>query len=104
MASSETQTALTLKIFVGFTLSSELKMHLNHSIAWKHAQIQKEQVLEEVHFHHKVYIGSYLDDKPLTLNYIRQIEASLRQKLASYCPFAGVEQLPICIFPQVFIA
>lgn len=104
MPASETQSALTLKIFVGFSLTSELKMHLYHSIAWKHAQIQKEQELEEVHFHHKVFIGAYIDSKPLTINKLRQFETSLKEKLAAYCPSAGVEQLPICIFPQVFIA
>jgi len=98
---------ITVKIFVGFETSIELRMHLNQSSAWKKASFEKGDTLNqilEVRFNEKNYIGRYLDSKILTMKDMKALSAEIRGNLQEYCPEINFDMLNINIFPQVFVA
>lgn len=107
MVTQESGSALKLKIFIGFAVTSELKMHLNHSIGWKHARmhaLSTSTLFEEVHFHQKEFVGCYIENKPLTIEDLQLKANALRKELLEYCPSLDIFKSPICIFPQLFVA
>ena len=95
-----------IKLFAGFLLSSEIRMHLNESPLWKRSSFQDktEFPLLETHFYHQDYVGIFLEESFLSLSRAHQIEHSLRKLLAQYCVGLSIEGLSIALFPQVFIS
>ena len=107
MTVAEKQSAITVRVFIGVAITSELKMHLNQSIAWKHAKIQSNRCisdLEEVHHDQKDFIGTFVQNKTLTLGVLHKEAHLIRQKLADYCPSYEADKVPVFIFPQLFVA
>jgi hypothetical protein len=98
---------LTVKLFIGYHLTSDIRMYLKQSIAWKQAKITKESSLRdllEAHFQDKDYIGKYITQEGLTIQELKQIESSVRESLVYYCPELSQETLKIYLFPQIFIS
>lgn len=97
---------IELRVFVGFQINSELRMHLNQSLPWKQAKIHPSSTRElvEIHFHQKDYIGQFLSTNPIKLPEIKQIEMKIVQKLNSYCPQFASEKIRLLVFSQVFIS
>lgn len=100
---TELSSKVTTRLFAGCCINSEIRMHLNQSIQWKHATILTEG-LQETHYHSKDYLGLYLESKLLTTNDLNKIQQNIRDQLKIYCPSLETENITICIFPQVFIA
>lgn len=97
---------LTTRIFAGCDLNSEIRMHLNQSVAWKHATILTALTcnrLQEISYRGKNYLGFYLDHK-ITIKELIKVQQTIKQQLKSYCSGLEVENRAIYIFPQVFIA
>lgn len=102
-----TTTGLTYQLFVGFPLSSELRIQLIRSHAWKESQIinpNGEKTLRQVHFEDKDFLGRYLPKAELSMNDLAALETSLRDELHALCPQYKQEKLPIRIFSQTFIS
>lgn len=99
----ETSDRLSTKLFAGFPLNSEIRMHLNQSIHWKHATLLT-QGLQEIHYRGKEYLGHYLTTNKLTIKELELIQSSAKKQLNAYCPSLETENIVICIFPQVLIA
>ncbi len=98
---------VTVRLFVGCPLSSEIKMHLHQSATWKHATIlplKNVGELIEVHYHGKDYLGCYLTEDRVTLQEIEAIEGPIKKRLKEYCPTFAAENIKVSIFAQVFIA
>jgi hypothetical protein len=95
---------VTVKLFAGFIVTPELRMHLNESSAWKDAQLVHSDALMQTHHQGKDYIGLFLSDNQITLLSLKNIESKLRVSLEKYCPVYDLEKANIQIFPQSFIA
>lgn len=106
--SLELKNKVSVKMFVGFHLNSEIRMILNQSKTWKQASImpleKESQELIEVHFHGKDYFGRHLPLEKVPLQELKEIENHIKNRLKSYCPEYDAESVKICIFPQVFVA
>lgn len=106
---TDTSNKVTTKIFAGCHITSEIRMHLNQSIQWKNAVIlaktsSSNPGIQEVHYHGKDYFGHYTTSNSLIVNDLITFQSSIRQQLKNYCPTLEVENIKICVFPQVFIA
>lgn len=96
---------VTVRLFAGCLLNSELRMHLNQSQPWKQASILPEaKNLLEVHFQNKDYIGQYLIFDKLSIFDLKNIEISIKKTLSSYSGDYNIDSLKICVFTQLFIA
>lgn len=106
--SLELESKVTVKLFVGCHLNSEIRMCLNQSKLWKQTAILPSktngQELLEVHFHGKDYFGRHLAFEKVTLVELRETENLIKNRLKTYCPEYDAESVKICIFPQVFVA
>jgi len=103
----ESANKITVKLFTGYHLNSEIKMHLKQSLNWKQAAIspiKEGEELIEVHYHDKDYLGYYLSTDKITLSELKKAEDFLKQRLTSYCAEYSLENIKICIFAQVFVA
>lgn len=97
---------LLLKLFAGFLITSELRMHLNQSIRWKEAKILKEfdaTHLVEVHFKDENYIGKFLKQPMAKLSELKVCEQEIREGLKIYCPTFRQEKCRLKILFQQFI-
>lgn len=101
------KSALSIRLFVGCPLNSEIKMHLNQSRQWKQTTIsphRNNKELIEIHHQGKDYLGYHLDLEKATLADLKQIEEHVKGQLQIFCPDLEIEKIKVCIFPQVFIA
>lgn len=107
MGVSSTQGKVILKFFLGFAITSECRMHLNRSISWKHLQIQMgktDDALKEVHFHQKEYLGRHLEGENFPLSALKSETLRMQRELKEHFPGFEIDKLPVCIFPQLFVA
>ncbi len=96
---------ITIKLFAGFPLTSELRMHLKGSKTWNQAQIQPElQPLVEAHHDQQTYLGRFITNVPVTLRELCALEQELRLAFLTYCPKFPADKLQLITFSQVFIA
>jgi len=99
-----------VKIFISCFLTSELRMHLNHSIGWKHASLTPDSLakdapyFQEVRFKGKDYFGFYINDNVYKIDDLDKLQSKIQLLLKQYCPDFKTENLEICIFSQVFVA
>ncbi|MBA3603197.1 MAG: hypothetical protein H0W50_06060 [Parachlamydiaceae bacterium] len=100
-----TSSKATTKLFAGFFLSSELKMHLNSSHEWKSLTVTPvdSQEFREIHYDNKKYVGHYLPEEKLTLAEIKAYELQMTQKLLTYCPKLTSTHLKFSLLAQLFI-
>lgn len=98
---------VTVKLFIGAKVTPELRVHLAQSHLWKEATIvsaAEKGILVQTHFHNNTYIGLYVEEEYLTLPAIHDLQLAIRQQLSNYCPKVhAVNQLPLYIFPQMFV-
>jgi hypothetical protein len=104
--SAPAKNRISIKIFIGFRLSLDLKTQLNRSIEWKQAAIvhDEEEFLEFIRFDETEYMGRYLKHPILTLKEIKDHAADIRKKLKIYVPEFDMDNLQINLFPQVFVS
>lgn len=96
---------IVLKLFAGFPLKSEIKMHLQKSPEWKQDRLfQTTESLIEIHYEGQDYIGRFLGEHKITLNQLYEDEATLRKILQNYCPKCNLDKIGLRIFSQLFIS
>lgn len=96
-----------LKLFLGIPITSEVRMHLNHSIQWKEAQILKEfnsDHLLEVPFQEENYVGKFMPANEASIAELHAQEKLIFEKLRFYCPLLKIEKFRVKIFTQQFIS
>lgn len=99
------QNQLIVKLFVGCVLTSEVRMHLHESPAWKQALIAPahERDLVEIRFQGEQYLGRFVEKQELPLHELKTIEQQVRGSIQTYCPQLNLERLSCCVFPQIFL-
>lgn len=91
------------KLFLGYLITSELKMHLNQSSNWKEDKLSFLNELQETRFQEKDYVG-YFIESPLISSYeISEEQQKLKKKLQHYCPKLNTEKQPVYIFSELFL-
>lgn len=103
----DTTNKLNLKIFLGFRINSEIRMHLNYSDEWKHEQIMRDargDKLEEIRYQEKQYIGILLPNQRIPLNELRSYQERICHALHRYCPELNTETIELYVFPQLFLS
>jgi hypothetical protein len=96
-----------IKLFLGYLITSELQMHLKQSKEWKFAHLGTNDAndqLCEIDHKDKRYIGIYFPNHQITLAELKESDAGMRLKMKAYCPKFNIEQIKICVFPQLFLA
>jgi hypothetical protein len=104
---TQTNSCMTSRIFIGYYLHPELKVHLSQSLNWSQSKIVRGDNLNELletHYHEKEYIGRFLNQDVLTINELKTIEQQIQLRLAEHCPSFPLEKLKVCVFSQVFIS
>lgn len=105
---NELQERITVKLFVGCLITSDLNLLLQQNHQWKNSVISQKDSsapsLEEVRFNNKPYLGCFLHDDSVTVPKIEVIQSYLANTISEYCPEYAVDNLKIYVFPQVFIA
>lgn len=93
---------IQIRIFLGYILNKEIKLHLNQSSKWKEAKIVGKLPLIETQWQEKEYIGCYL---PSALTYIqlKEKEREVKTQLQNYCPKLNLDKHPIYLFSQFFL-
>jgi hypothetical protein len=98
---------ITVKIFIGFEYTIDLKLQLKQTKNWKENSIvkdRKEMRLVEVRYSDKEYIGNYFDLSTVTMKNINEAAQKIRNHLRHYLPELDIEALDIQLFPQVFVS
>ena len=95
------QNRLTVKLFIGFLLTSELRMHHKQSLKTKNVLAHG---LDQVRYRSKEYLGFYLPHENIPLAELKKIQEEVQKRLSIQCPTLQKEYLNIFIFPQLFVA
>jgi|SaaInlStandDraft_3_1057020.scaffolds.fasta_scaffold109419_2 hypothetical protein len=106
LASSDIFAAATTNIFIGYHLTTEIKIHLDGSTAWKHAQAltyHQDLFIRTIHQEGKDYIGLYLDKEYAPLDELHTAQDLLADKIRSYCPALPAKALKPVVFAQLFV-
>ena len=101
------QERVTVKLFTGYVISPELKMHLKESREWDQALTlasRKEDDLIHVPYQNKEYIGIFSEDNQLNISEMYDLEKTIQQTIQRYCPEFPIEKLKLSLFPQIFIS
>lgn len=106
MTQEENENTVSVKLFVGFPLTSEIKMHLNRSQAWQQASVlhPAERDLVEVHHHGQDYVGRFLPQDRVILSEVQDNDMRAKQALQHYCPECNLDGMTLRVLPQVFVA
>ncbi len=104
--SSAVDSKVTIRLFLGTPLQSELRANLHQSPHWREAQLLSpiEAPLVIVWFHQKEYLGRYLPISELTVQELQESAQAIRQQIEMFCPRLDTKDLSMLIFPQLFIA
>ena len=98
---------VTVKLFLGIQITSEIRMHLRQSLKWKESHLHLEThtgYLIETHFQNNDYVGIFVAEERQPFEELKQLELAVRNLLLEYCPLANTEKMPLVVFPQVFIS
>jgi hypothetical protein len=102
-----TTEGISLKLFIGCLINSEVKMHLNYSSEWKQEQVirsESGEALEKVRHAEKEYVGRGLSQEAVTVPELEELDQFLRSALARYCPELDVDKLNVVLIPQLFLS
>jgi len=81
------------KLFVGTRLTPELKMQLGSNFS----------PMTSIPYEGKEYLGHYLESDHPTVQEIRNQCDQFLLKLQEHCPEYRVDNLPVVVFPQLFV-
>lgn len=97
---------ITFKLFAGFPVNSELKMHVKMSKNWKEHQIIQKKTSEDlqlVHFNEKDYLGYYLESSIISMQDVGALEKKIRAAFDDFFPKYSSDSLSLYFFAQAFI-
>lgn len=97
---------VSVKLFIGFQVTSELRMHLHRSKSWQQASVlnANDRDLVEVHHHGEDYVGRFLPQDRLILSEVVANDNLAKQALKNYCPECNMDGVTVRVLPQVFVA
>ncbi len=94
---------ISIKLFVGYELSTQLKMNLIKDSRWKESSVSQTTFLKKVDYQNKNYIGSYLEFENTTMKNLQKHAKQIKDELQQYCKEIDLTSHKIQIFSQVFI-
>lgn len=103
MMTSDTKNRVTVKLFAGFELTTDLRIQFNQNSEWKQAVVSNTTPLKSVCFHEKDYIGLYLEQNTAPLKRLMELSQQMKQVIEEYCPEINTDKLKPVIFPQIFV-
>lgn len=98
---------ISSKIFLGFQITPELRLHLNGSDSWKRQKTLSSQAndsLKEVHHNDKEFIGRFLAKENPALEDLQQEMKSVHSELVLHCEELCTSSLTSAVFPQIFLS
>jgi len=107
MVQAAKKNRVTVKLFVGFELTSKSRIHLSQSNEWKQASIiqgHSSKTLIECPYQEKTYLGRYLDSNILTIQELKNQAKLISKIMETYCPALDLEILSLHFFPLVLVA
>lgn len=94
---------ITYKLFTGFSVNSELRMHMRLSPKWKEHQIVKPFEVMLVRYQDKEYLGCYIEHPQITLPSLEKVENQLRKEIQDIFPKYPLDAHKLYLFSQAFI-
>lgn len=100
------ESGLSVQLFIGCPIHSELRMHLRYSDAWKQQKLTQQGAfdLKELQHDNKEFLGFLIDRSDLSIDSIRELERDLKEAIAEACPEMGIEPIKAYIFPQIYLS
>lgn len=89
------------RIFLGFLLTKEIKLHLSQSPSWKEAKLLGTQELIETQFQEKDYLGQFISQR-LSCAQLKKLNLEIRSQLHQFCPKLDLEKQHSFLFSQLF--
>lgn len=98
----------SIKLFLGYPLTPDLKHHLHGSHDWHQAKLSWQGEapglgLVEVYHQGKHYLGQYIEKEQLTLCDLKTLENKIFDILERHKPGLNRDNMGCSIFPQLFI-
>lgn len=107
MSRTETESGVSVQIFVGCQINSELRMHLKYSPSWQQKQIlprDSGDSLRQLRYEGKDFVGLLLDRPVVPLQQLKELREEVHTVIRQHCPELEVSKLEICVFPQLFLS
>jgi hypothetical protein len=105
MVQATKENRVSVKIFLGFELTSEIRIHLAQSNEWKQASISRSsETLLECPYQEKAYLGRYLESGILTISELKIQAKLINKEMETYCPTLNFETPTLHLFPLVLVA
>lgn len=97
---------ISAKLFVGCTLTPEVRMHLNMSESWKQAHTTDRSAnrLQELRYKDKDYLGRLFDDSELSRDDLVAHASGVSNEIAQHCEELPTSSICVKVFPQVFLS
>lgn len=95
---------LRVKVFIGAQITPDMRLLLNKSVLWNQAKIgSSDDCLKEIHSSDKDYLGYYIQQEFVQIDFLKTLEAKIRDLIKAYCPNINADRISVQIFPQIFI-
>lgn len=106
MTNDKKENGVSVKLFVGYEVTSEIRSQLHRSKAWQQTSVlsPSERDLIEVNHQGNHYVGRFLPQDRLILSDVKENDALAKKALKNYCPDCNLDEMPVRIFPQVFVS
>lgn len=95
--------SIQTKIFLGYLLNKEIRIHLNQNSKWKENKLIGELLLTETHWQEKEYIGIFMSPL-LSSAQLKEKEKEVKSQLQVYCPKLNLDKHSVHIFSQLFLS
>lgn len=92
---------IQIRIFIGFLLNKEMRMHLKQSAAWSEAKMLGNPDLTEAQDHDKEYIGRFVSS-PVSCSELKKMESEIKSQLHLYCPKLNLDKQRSYLISQLF--
>jgi len=106
MTNDNNENKMSVKLFIGFEVTSEMRSQLHRSKAWQQASVLNpaERDLIEINHHGHSYVGRFLPQDRIILSDVRANDAIAKKALKHYCPDCDLDEMTLRILPQVFVS
>ena len=101
------QSPLLVKLFIGFPLTTEIKMHLSQSESWKQEQAiasSETTSLQTIWYKEKEFIGIFFEQSSPSIKEVKSLEQQIIKLLSSHSSELNVGNFSRVIFPQIFLS
>ncbi len=97
---------IDVKIFIGSSLSTEIRIALSQSEKWQIALASRSENNDELSITRHLgneYIGFFFPKREMPAQELQANKIIFRDTIQSYCPDLGAKALKLVSFAQVFI-